>query len=391
MKPGQFSFLGDEFGNIFQYSDLFLPGIEKIVGVYYSVQEKQVRIISRKRDEGMLDDFDEILQKKENMVMIQKFRASALPYTWTKKDDIPFEIPDQQKIIAPNLFSEIENVILVIRFLNETDHLNDLLLIYFNQNLTNFGLSKSDKVLTAENKSIIGHLLYYQFKSVLEINRSNKVLLGKLNHVIKAVITENNSIRDQFNQLQSSYSENVTNMARQSLAEISKEMDKTYVLADDAIEKIRNYKGNLKHLTTILSNAVIFTENLLMPDEGSDITIHSYALDFESYQVLEMSDQQTRKIDSRQSRAMQLLDKLERAAMSLKSRNIPLIGARIGQAMEPPVTAPAITDALGKNRNMIRQVLARYPEKWEIIRNEFKPLLNQLRKNEDEITSVESA
>jgi hypothetical protein len=391
MKPGLFSFIGDEFGNIFHYSDLFLPGIEKIVGIYYSHKDKKIRILSRKWDEEIESDFDDMLQKRENLVMIQKFRSSSQPFNWIKKDDLPFELPQPQKILAPTLFTELENVILVLRFQNETDQMNDLLLIYFNQNLGNFGLNTSDKILSTDNKTIIGHLLYYQFKSIIQMNRSNKELLRTLNNVVRAVIHENSSLKDQYNQIQASYSENNVNIARQHLLDLSKNYERTYTLAEDAVDKIRGFKGNLRHLPSILNNAVIFTENLLMPEVNEIVNIHSYTLDFDSYQVVDKTEQYTRKIDSRQSRAMQLLDKLERAAKLLKSKNVPLISSKIGKEMEPPVSAPAITDALGKNRDMIRQVLEKYPDKWETIRKEFKPLLNQLRKNEPDRQEIESA
>jgi hypothetical protein len=391
MKPGLFSFIGDEFENVFHYSDMFLPGIEKIVGIYYSGKFREIRILSRSRDAETERNYDEFLRNRENMVMIQKFRAAAQTHTWIKKNDLPFELHDQEKYLAPSLFSELENVILVLRFCNDTDQLNDLLLIYFNNNLGNFGLNKSDKILTTDHKSIIGHLLYYQFKSILQMNLANRKLLHTLNNVVRAVIQENGSLKDQLNQIQTSYGENIVNMARQYLQDLSKEFERLYLLTDESIEKIRGFKGNLKHLSVILRNAVVFTENLLIQDDAESVSILPYTLDFESYQVVDKEEQFTRKIDSRQSRAMQLLDRLERAAQKLNSRNIPLISSKVGKAMDPPVSAPAITDALGKNRDIIRQILDKYPDKWETIRKDFKPLLNQLRKSEPDQAEVESA
>jgi len=391
VKPGLFSFIGDEFENVFHYSDLFLPGIEKIVGIYYSNKDRQIRILSRIREEETETDFDDFLQKRENNVMIQKFRAGSQPYIWIKKNDLPFELHSEQKLLPPNLFTELENVILVLRFGNESDQLNDLLLIYFNQNLGNFGLNKADKVLSADHKTIIGHLLYYQFKSFLQMNLANRNLLRTLNNVVRSVIQENGSLKDQLSQIQANYSENMVNIARQHLGELSKEYDRSYELSDEAIEKIKGFKGNLKHMPVILKNAVVFTENLLIREESELIIIYPYALDFESYQVKDRPEQITRKIDSRQSRAMQMLDRLENAARILKSKNLPLISAKVGKSMNPPVSAPAITDALGKNRDIIRQILDKFPEKWETIRKEFKPLLNQLRKSEPDQAEVESA
>jgi len=390
MKPGLFSFIGDEFENVFHYSDLFLPGIEKIAGIYFSNRDRQIRILSRKRDLEIENTFDDVLQKPENMVMIQKFRTENHQFAWIKKEDLPFEFPPP-RLTVPTIFTELDNVILVLRFKNETDNLNDLLLIYFNQNLGNFGLNKADKVLTVDHKIIIGHLLYYQFKSFLQLNQSNRRLLRTLNNGVGAVIGENISLKERLNQIQASYGDNMINIAQQHLQDLSKEYGRTYILTDEALNKIRDFKGNLKHLPVILENAIIFTENLLMLSEEELVNINSYSLDFDSYQVKENTEHFTRKIDSRQSRAMQLLDKLEMAAIGLKNRNLTIISSRVGQSLNPPVSAPAITESLGKNRDLIRQLLDKYPDKWETIRNEFKPLVNQMRKSQPDNFKEESA
>ena len=128
-----------------------------------------------------------------------------------------------------------------------------------------------------------------------------------------------------------------------------------------------------------------------MLNEEAVVNIHSYSLDFDSYQVIDKTEQFTRKIDSRQSRAMQFLDKLEMAAIGLKNKNIAIISSKVGQALDPPISAPAITDSLGKYRALIRQLLEKYPDKWETIRRDFKPLLNQLRKSEPDSLNEESA
>jgi hypothetical protein len=391
MKPGLFSFIGDEFENVFQYSDLFLPGIEKIAGIYFSQKEKKIRILSRKRDHETDDNFEEFLRRPETMVMIQKFRTENHQFAWIKKEDLPFEITPQ-RLTVPTIFTELDNVILVLRFKNDHDMLNDLLMIYFNQNLGNFGLNKADKVLTADHKIIIGHLLYYQFKSFLQLNMSNRKLLRTLNNSVMSVIGENMFLKEQLNQIKASYGDNMINVSIQHLQDLAKEYGRTYVLTEEAGNKIKEFKGNLKHLPSILENAIIFTENLLMTGgEAEIVNLQSFSLDFDSYQVVEKSEQFTRKIDSRQSRAMQFLDKLEMAAISLKNKNISIISSKVGRALIPPISAPAITDALGKNRELIKQLIEKYPDKWETIRKEFKPLANQLRKSASIDLKEESA
>jgi hypothetical protein len=225
----------------------------------------------------------------------------------------------------------------------------------------------------------------------LALNHENRKLLRKLNHGVQAVIKDNLTLRESIQQMQSSHGDNLINIAMQHIAVMSRDYGRNYILVNESLEKIRTFKGNLKHLPQILENAVIFTENLLSVDEDEDVKIQPYSLDFDSYQVDDKTESSTRKIDSRESRAVQLLDKLERAAIVLKSRGIPMTSARVGQAMDQPVSAPAITDALGKNRNLIKILLDKYPDKWENIRHDFKPLQNQLNKDLVDDVKEESA
>ena len=206
-----------------------------------------------------------------------------------------------------------------------------------------------------------------------------------------AIIGENLSLKEQLGQIMASYGDNMINISQQHLQELSKQYGRTYVLTEEAINKIRDFKGNLKHLPVILENAIVFTENLLVLKEEEVVNIHSYSLDFNSYQVSDKKEPFTRKIDSRQSRAMQFLDRLEMAAIGLKNKNIAIISSKVGQALDPPISAPAITESLGKNRELIRQLVDKYPDKWETIRQEFKPLTNQLRRSDPFNIKEESA
>ena len=390
MRPGKFSFIGDEFENIFHSAELFLPGIEKLAGVYYSADQKDISIISRERGREADTNYGHITGDVKYQVMIQRYRKDNKPWTWIMKEELPFDFTTRS-VPAQNIFTELERVILVMRYKNQGDQLYDLLFIYFNHHLGNFGLNRTDKILTTDHKTIIGHLLHYQFKSIMQLNRHDKALLQSLNRNVQSLIREKVLLKQQLEQVRAGYGESMVNLAMQHLQDLASDRGKVYIFSDDAVNKIREYKGNLRHLPAILANAVNFAENLMMAGEESALTVEDYCLDFDSYQLPEDAAQNVKKIDSRQSRAMQLLDRLEKAAISLKSRNVPLTSANVGQALDAPVTAPAITDALGKSRDVIRRLLEQYPDKWEIIRKEFRPLINQMEKSTQVQIKEESA
>jgi hypothetical protein len=89
------------------------------------------------------------------------------------------------------------------------------------------------------------------------------------------------------------------------------------------------------------------------------------------------------RIDSKESRAIDLLDKLERSSVVVKQKNLPFTSANVGKLMPTPISAPAITDALKKNGRKVTELLNRYPDRWKTIREEFRPVINLLNKTGD--------
>ena len=75
---------------------------------------------------------------------------------------------------------------------------------------------------------------------------------------------------------------------------------------------------------------------------------------------------------------MALLDKLEEAAVRVVNNSEDLTGVNVGKACSRAISAPAISDALKKHKNKINTLLDEFPDRWKLIREEFKPLINIL-------------
>lgn len=377
-----FSFIHSDIVSLFSLQEILLPGIEKVAGIYFDGAVHEIRIISRKRDKAIDTDFTNILEKRENLVRIQKFRSSSQAFSWIRKEDIPFELSPYSGE-TPNLFSELEKVVLVLRYRSEADSLYDLLFLYLNPSLSNYGINRPEKVLSDEDKGMIGHILYHYFRSIIGINRYNREVLGSLQHSVRSLVRQNESIREDAVQTLANYGDSMVSLCQQYLQELSEERDVTYVLSKEAEERIREFKGNVRHLSSIIRNAAAFTENLIAGRYHETMIIEPYSLNFDDYQLTSLPEAEVKKIDSRESKAVQLLDKFEKAAISLKARNHSLTSVNIGQSLPQPITAPAITDALKKNRKQLLMVLKKYPEKWDTIRNDFKPLRNIMKGQDD--------
>lgn len=77
---------------------------------------------------------------------------------------------------------------------------------------------------------------------------------------------------------------------------------------------------------------------------------------------------------SSHQRAELLLDKYEIAAGTAKRNGQAVNGKHIAENLDPPISPPAITDALKKNRKAISSLLEQFPERWPLLRRHLKPV-----------------
>jgi len=60
-----------------------------------------------------------------------------------------------------------------------------------------------------------------------------------------------------------------------------------------------------------------------------------------------------------------------------------LTGTNVGKACPVPISAPAISDALYNHKSKIINLMKTYPDKWDVIRTDFRPLKNVIKEELD--------
>jgi len=383
--PGHFTFTGHEWDDIIQYPDILLPGIEHVSVVYWSTQKDQLRALTRNRKGELIHDYKELTSRAEGKLILQKFRSVNKAYEWIRDEESPLLT---EKALKPgpgssDLFTEIQNTILVLRFRSEADRKYDVLMIYLSKDLNQFGPAMSGKVLSSENKSIIGHILYNYFKNIFILNRNNNVVLRSIKDTSKSINKEYYKLKEEVQEVTLGLEEHLIDLSLGYLQDLSEKCQREYAFTEEALRKLRSYRGNIRHLPEIIEQAVVFTDNILYEDFDGVVRVDAPVITFDSYQIDKQDPPSIKRIDSKESRSIQLLDKLEKAAITLKSRDIALTSSNIGGALPQPITAPAITDALKKHRTSIIKLLNSYPQKWEVIREEFRPIGNLFKKDKE--------
>ena len=363
---------------ILQLLPSLLPGIEKVIAVYYSPDSSGITSDLIRKDNG--EYVQESFQVSDSPSIFSRLRSDNAPYTWLRKEDLPFEIRSKEKVQL-EIFNELNNSILLIRIPNSFDTKNDLIFIYFNKDLSNFGTIHPNKILSTENKTIIGHILRNSILTFIQNNLNDKALFATINENTRAMIKERNFLRDELEITREKYKEGLIRLSNSYLTDLTKSNGVIYRLSEGAIKKIREYTGDIGNLKPIIVQASRYAETMNLEGTTGDILIADIHLVMDEKKELrqrETISEPVGEVPVKYNKTFLLLDKLENAAIHVKSKNMLLTGANIGHEFPTPVTPPAITDALKKHKQKILYLFHEYPDRWEIIRTEFRPVQNIL-------------
>ncbi|MEZ5198876.1 MAG: hypothetical protein R2764_21615 [Bacteroidales bacterium] len=357
-----------------------LPGIEKIITIHYDETLKLIRgLVSEKQAKKYLKQ-----QLNINSILptLQRFMEEKNPIDWYGKNTLPFEVDAKTQNKAINIFSELNNIVLLIRIPDSLNKFNDLVFLYLNENPSNFGVVNSINPLTTDNKSIIGFVMYNTIKTFVNIQKQDKKTLEQFSSRTNAVIGQTEIQKYELQRTKENYGLSLVKLFQQYISEISKVNSRNYRLSASAIDKIKNYKGDLKNLESIAQNTIWYVDSLSI-GQSNIVDILEWHIHFsgdEKDTTVIPSDQQ----DDKYAKTRRLLDRLENAALTLKSQQLKMTGTNMGKACAVPISAPAISDALYNHKSKINNLLSMYPDKWSTIRNEFRPVKNIMNnRNED--------
>ena len=373
-----FSFSENPVLFILQLLPSLLPGIEKVIAVYYSTDAAGITSDLIRKESG--EYVQESFQVSDSPSIFNRLRSDNATYSWLRKEDLPFEMKPKEKVQL-EIFNELNNSILLIRISNIFDNKNDLFFIYFNQDLSNFGTISPNKILSTENKTIIGHILRNSILTFIQNNLNDKDLFATLNENTRAMIKERNFLRDELEITREKYKEGLIRLTNSYLTDLYKSNGVKYRLSDVAMKKIRAYTGDIGNLKPVIAQAARYAETMNLEGTTGDVLISDFHLVMDEKKEPRQKESISEPVEGvpvKYNKTFLLLDKLENAALHVKSKNMLLTGANIGHEFPTPVTPPAITDALKKHKQKILFLFREYPDRWEIIRTEFRPVQNIL-------------
>ncbi len=361
------------FSTILNHVCDIVVGVERIIGIYHSDNSnKSLSGISLTYRNNQL--LEEQIQFESSSYKTESFISTNGTYKWIDKTQLPFEISSNNKKQL-TIFSEENNLVLVIPIQNTYITKKDFICIYFKEGIDQFGVSHQKNNLSTQNKTIIGHLVAKSVNSLsktyLEQENKFKQFVDKTRQIFTN--QKNKVVNKQLDQ----YEQFIKAWAISILNELGDSDGVNYVYNDEALQKILKSDCGYNEIKKSIIEAVEYVKYLSVYQIQDEAIIEPEYITFvnfkDTYVNFENNDN---SLSPKLVKTKELLDKLEKYSILVSQNNLNLTSYNVGRAMERPITPAAISDAISKNKERINILFKQFPDKWNFIKNNFRPIIN---------------
>lgn len=292
-------------------------------------------------------------------------------YSWLHPNELPFDRKRKANVNF-HLFSEGQYLVLCVKV--ETDNEDiDSFYLFFREDQSNFGISRLEGSLDTGRKALIGSLILRMIRIYYRSANKYEEYILMFTSVTKSLL-ESSSISSS----NPSSLKWTTDWANDFLKTFSHQPSSSWVLPSETLEKL-NTATDYSSAKLALTNAAQITSMLYAADDEWTILPA-----FITFETVDKKDKEIKDPpvagESRMSKAITWLDNVEEATEKIMALGEEPTGSAVGQSLDRPVSAPAITDWLRQNQRRVMMLLDRHPAKWPLIRENFRPLINMVER-----------
>lgn len=335
---------------------LYIPGIMDVQAIWCDASKNIRSTLSDNPAEG------------ENRLLFQRWRNQSFKSVWLDKFD-PFKLsPSPSKQMT--LDDEDNLQTLVLSFDSIYDEHQDLIVITFPKNLFLKNFNVSFAGISSQEKLVLSNLLSSILHTEHEQSIDEQRFLNQLSNHSKFNREKIDQLEEQLKTSEELYSSAIYTILNELLEEFAREWNTAFTIDKELVKYFAREK---------LSLAAI-------KEQVEEIATIAYHLNFNNKEILidnsylHAIGNLERKINSKatnadgENRVIQLLDRYEEAASKIDSVSGVLNAKEIAKRLDPPVTPPAITDAVKKNQRRISYFLQQYPNRWKLTRKAVRPI-----------------
>ena len=350
-----------------------LPNLEKMVAVYYDKNQGKLSALSTDSNQTIptLVEFGEDF----DYYALTRFREGNNRHMWMEESDLPFGTTSIQSV-QKEVFHEANNSVLLTRIRNRFDKHNDLYILYFNRDASNFGPVRNGDILNTTSKSVIESMVYNAILFYRKQRESQIRDFGKYKNYLSRLRDKTKTIAAKHNKALEEVGKIKLDFAKYILSKIGDSKKIDISLSQEAERYLVDFQGNFSKMEAWIRDAFEFAWFSDFDPNSPILIIEDWH--FKDHEVMEIPQEKEEMVEQRYYKTYSLLNRLETAANKVISSRQKLTGAAVGQAMEQAISAPAITDALKKHGSKIVSLMEKYPNRWTLIRSEFRPMVNVL-------------
>ena len=353
-----------------------VPGLKKALSFYYDPFEKSIACSMIEHSNNQVIELD--LEDDYDLREIMDLRKKKQSISWLQESDLPFSLKHNQSVIQRKVFDELDNIVLLLRFPNKDDKRMDSIYLFINADASNFGPKKASDILKTENKSIISQLIYNSFKQIITqrntFQHQNNQLKKHYALMQKKLELEK---RDR-EQLKQDIQKQVIDYCKSLIESHSRNLGVHIEMGRELVELLSNYKGSIQGIEKLISEAVQRANDTHTDILSPVLSLEEWHFDNLDQDIYAVSQIDELNSGSRYLNTFKILDRYEESARKLVGNREKLTGANVGRALSSPISAAAVTDSIKKHKSKIITLCKQYPNRWKIIRAEFKPLRNAL-------------
>ncbi|MBM3405403.1 MAG: hypothetical protein FJY10_11015 [Bacteroidetes bacterium] len=379
--PFQFSFLSHPVFGAVERLFKTIHGLERVYCTLFDHRDRRVKVMHVIKINEDIDS--EELMLADYLHDVEQERNEGEGYKWIQKDEVPFSKTDRfpvEQTVRYDLFTELYKSVLKLSVVNPYDKKSDLIFLHFHGKSTLLGLSGGNKELTLENKAIIGQLILGFLKDQINNAYHDQQTLNDYKEDIRNTTRMLIEGKRSLELIRQDHETSLEMLCRSILENFSAKEKKNFLFSEAAIAFCRKYQGDLERLSPIILRAAHLAEVVDHTDRQGHMIIQE---DFLKAAMIPADDtvREVRLVrEDGEQKVIDLLDTYEKAAEIVKAKGLPFNSAEVANHCYGGITASAITDALKRHHKRIIELLKKYPERWPIIRSEFRPMLNMIRK-----------
>jgi hypothetical protein len=336
----------------------YIPGVKEVNAIWCD-ENREIR-----------STFFDGPAEGQNKVMFQKWRSESTKSMWLKSFE-PFKKANLR--IAQMSIEDENNLKTLVLFFNSTfDSNQDIIAITFPNNLflKNFNVAFSG--ISGQEKMVLSNLL----SSILHTEHQQSIeeseILNRLSLHNTYTLEKIETLKSQLSTAENLYSSAISSIINEFLKTLEIEWNISFELDQQLIKYFAREKMSLFDIQQQVESIATLAYHLNYGKTKIKLDgayIHSLSSNKETTTIQDKTTENDDKI-------IQLLNRYEHAALKINELGGTLNAKEIAMRLDPPVTPPAITDAVKKNKRKIDYLLRQYPNRWKLIRKSIRPILH---------------